>query len=395
MLTKKLLLKSKKDGDENPEEERDIDKLEFGDWVFSIDKHVVKQVGSTLLLSNDGGVTYIKSVDYGSRITKLRFIYVFENGNLMIGDHKLLWYSHDWVTFTQTEITDIDGNTFVPTLRTDNYTVWAHDGFYQYINGQNVLLWSNYNFQENPNGATTAMRYAYNWFTDDYGKTVKCVFQYNVSIPNGWTSPLRARHGHGIYQHPDRSYFIGTCGDEPTDTDSSWLRITPKPGGGFDFDVIGLGAVYKTNMIRFVGDSIYYSIDKTPGGVGVVKEAEMADVSKHRVLLSISNDTCGISMNNKGEIVTTHSKWVGTLPTNLIHYSNDFGLSWHALLIPPPLGSTNGNGVYARGCQPNILGKVLMGSSPNYASTFEINEFKPSIWIDNYIRDAGFPNAFK
>lgn len=390
MFKKKMMINS---DSYVPPYDPELDSLTFGDWIFSIGNTVVKEEGSVLHLSVDGGKNYIKSIDYSSVLSNLRVCYVFENQRLMIGDHRRMFYSSDWISINESQVYDINGDLFQPVLNFDNFSTWTFDAVRQKIAGQDVLMWNNYNNSENENGLVFC--YAYNWLTENYGETIKCVFQYHISIPQGQTEPLKARHGHGIFQHPTDGYFISTCGDEPTEVNSSWMKMEPDGNGGFINTVIGKGSVYKTNLIKYVGDSIYYSIDKGPGGVGRVKISEMSDVSKHEVLLSIPNDTCGISMNAKGEIVTTHSLFDGNLPSNVIFYSNDFGATWNPITIPYPEGSDGTNGVYLRASQPNSLGKVLMGSTANYNNGFQNNKIKPSMWIDNFIRANGFPNAFR
>lgn len=394
MHKKKLLTAIHKDvKPEIPE----IDSLIFGDWIFSMGNTVVKHVGSRLLFSDDAGATYINSLDI-SQVGALRVCYVFPNGNLMLGNHTQMFYSPDWINIYTSNVFDIDGTPFIPVLTTDNFTPWTFDGFPQtdpLDDSINVLMWNNYNYTENVNGSSTARRYTYDWYTEDFGQNIRCVFSGDVSIAENESTPLRKRHGHGVFQHPIKKYWISCSGDEPQETDSHWSKCVKNLNGNFTTTVIGKGYTFKTNLIRFMGDEIYYSIDNAPGGVGKVLEVDMGDANKHIVLLSIPNDTCGISMNNKGEIVTTHSLFVGTLPSNVIHYSNDFGSTWFPIELPYPEGSDGTNGVYLRGSQPNSRGKVLMGSVSNYGIGFFVNTIKPSIWIDNFIRAAGFPNAFK
>ncbi len=366
----------------------------FHRHIFSA-KHILITPLSmdTIALSTDGGNTYIKTFKFVTpAVSNIKFFHAFSDHSLLIGtSHKCYYVDAAWSRIAESAILGLDGKAHTPALPGDNF--FSLNGTVsQYIGDVEVLCWGCYN-NNSPNNKQGL--YVPTWFTKDKGKTVTLVYQNAVSIPANKTAPIHARHVHHVAQNPrDESFWIQT-GDENRALHSHWIK------GNYDiardkwtWNWIGSGDHYKTTMIQFKGDTMYFAVDLYPGGISKCLISEAHDPTKHVVVKRIENDISGFVMGERGDCAIQILKFFGPdTPGNTIHYSPDM-VKWYTILGDMPPGHTK-KSVYIHGYNPDNEGRVLMNILLDYSHPSSTASSAGAVWLNEIIANNGFPDAFK
>lgn len=339
----------------------------------------------------DCGDSFTQSLNI-SAIDKIRFLHVFENGNLLITSHTQAWYSDDWLTLKSCTVLGIDGLPFVPTLVYDNFTA-PYGARKQTRNGLEVLMWGNYNQTDNQPNVAVGLCKSYVWFTEDFGVTVKCIFQMPFSSTTN-AGVLNARHIHDVCMNPEDESFWITTGDEPTSRDSHWIKAAwNNTTSEWEFLRVGSGSAFKSGMINFYDGYIYHAHDVAGGGLKRVLVSEASDVSKHSQVYVTGNDLLGFFLGERGDMLLVVSKFFGPNPGREMYYTAD-RVNFNKVLAPLPSGYSD-NSIFFRVFPPNTKGKILSAIMYRYDTPYDTWNLLPSIWLDEVVKRAGFPDAFK
>lgn len=362
--------------------------IEFGNIIGSVGNELLKLEGETLHFSDDLGRSYTKQIDI-SGLDSIKYAHVFESGELLICDNQKAYYTHDWGELHESTVLDIDGNPYVPSS-VDNFSLYKKTSERQIVDGKEVLCWGNYSL---------ASDVQYNninaWYTADKGVTVKSCFKFMVSIPINETEPLKCRHLHNVdFNINDQTFWMQT-GDEPTNRDSHWVKgIYSVTSDTWSWELVGSGDNYKTSNILFYGDYMYYAWDIYCGGVARCRYDEASDPTKHELVFATPNDCIGIYMGERGDMVAFITRWGGNKKASTLYYSEDLN-TFHEIegVLPPELDYHQT--IYYKQWAINDEGKLLAGVFAPGVVELSDWDGTPSVWIDEIIKKAGFPDALK
>ncbi|WP_341323342.1 hypothetical protein NSQ62_07680 [Solibacillus sp. FSL H8-0523] len=356
--------------------------LDIRTVVYMKDNKMVSNHNNSLHLSEDGGLTFTKSMPIGAEVGTVKYLHIFSDGTLLFCSNSKGYYSTDFISYTESTILDIDGSPIVLT-GVDNLNVFNHDRKTQIVDGIEMLVWGNYT-----NIAYVPIRV---WYTVDKGRTIKIAYEFNVAGSNA------ATHVHNlIFNSADSSFWILT-GDyfppEPRPQSHFMQCFYDTVNDSWTFETIGSSLPHKAGQMVFYGEYAYWNWDTTDGGVIRCKYDEIGDITKYEQLFQTPNDCLDILMSDKGELIVTQSFYGGSDDSRYIWYSPD-RVTFHKILTNPDI-TWNANTCYFGLRGPNKDGRVLAGIANNLIHTTATWDLTPTIFLDEYVRKAGFPNAFK
>lgn len=371
---------------ENEIDSPNIEKIVFGD-VLDIKDHFAIAVSDSgiLMLSEDYGETYTKTIDVSS-VGMIKMVHPFTDGTVLFCSDDRAYTTKDFLTFSQSVTLDLNGTPFFPTSL-DNFSIQCKDSKNQIIDDLEVLVWGNYAHQgANAYGAIKL------WYTTDKGKTLRIAYKFADDVSD---QEIRALHIHGVIFYPvDQSFWILT-GDHTVDgrEESHFIKgFYNKETDTWSWNVIGSGNNFKAGNIVFYEGYAYWSWDTTPGGVVRCLYEDIADISKHELLLSTPNDCLDIVISTHGEIIATQTMWGNTDPPRNFYYSAD-RINFHRIEGLMPQGSvpmSMYNVIKINGAN-QVIGGVLNPVPGWQLTTWNL---KPSAYLDKMVRNAGFKNAF-
>ena len=360
--------------------------------IASIDNYLVDFQVDKLVLSRDAGRTYTDTLSIPEDLGIIKGVHVFDGGEILVMGHQKCYYSHDWENFTESSVLDIDGNVFTTALY-DNFTINRKNPHTQMINGKEIYCWINYSIHEDAQYKNINI-----WYTTDKGKTIKSCYSFrdvrdDVDNPN-----LFARHGHNVSFNPNDNTFWAMTGDFTTNgvMESHVLKGQyDSVNDSWSWELVGSGDNYKWTMIEFRGDYVYYTLDHSWGGVMRCLLSDIGDTSKHVKIIKTPNDTIGLYMSDKGDMLVTQSVYGGTTKPRIFYYSEDWGETFHTIEGDVPVNYDYQDACYYGFWAPNSDGKILSGVWSLSHESLDQWDRVPSVFIDDSIRRAGFPNAFK
>lgn len=338
-----------------------------------------------LFLTNNG--TVVKKLAVNLPIIK--FAYLFGNDYVMFASHTKMYYSHDWITFSESTVLDINGSTFVPKTY-DNFTNYRTDKNRHIVDGHEIYCWGNYSV------ASTTQYIGINiWYTADYGVTIKSAYKFRDTRLDVSNPILFARHFHAVNFDPATGKFLFQTGDHTVDDVPESHVIEGVYNYSLDqwtFTLIGSGDNYKWLTAAYIGEYIYFAHDISPGGLKRVKKTEVADYTKFQLVFATPNDCMGfINKGNEGIVLIT--KFGGTYDTRKFWYTPDL-INFNEITGTPPVGYSSNVTVYngyrgiANGkCTVNCMDYSLLPDVTNW-------DLLPSLDLIQFIRAQGFPNAF-
>lgn len=365
------------------EKKNEINEIKTLDYILSKDNFVVKREGNNLFLSTDGGLMFTKELDI-SEIGAVTLFYLFENGEILIANERKIFYSHDWKTITESSVFGLDGEPFISTH--DNTFSNPTKGKERHYSGSTEMyVWGNYS---NLSGVqrTSNIRL---WYTTDKGITVKCFYEFGRELLDG-SALAETRHVHHVDYNPaDDSFWVqtGDHGLEPKLIKANYELASDD----WTFELIGEGQEFKFTNMEFLDEWIYISWDVSPGGVKKVKYADIRDVSEHELLFKTTKDCIFLVMNGHDEMLSFITNYGGTGLPRFIFYSNDGGATVTKIEVPiPEQIDTPDAFLYP----PQALDSYNRILSPYRTEASDMSA-RPSVWVHEIVRQAGFPNAFK
>lgn len=360
--------------------------IEYPDTLIgSIDNMLLSHSGDMLLLSKNGG----KSYDYAISTEGLgiiKYLHIFRDGSLMFCTDQKCYYTHDWLDYHESTVLDINGDPFVPS-KYDNFTLMKKNKERQIVNGKEMLVWGNYS-----NSNDTQYENINVWYTLDKGKTIKSCYKF------GEGGRLSCRHVHNVDFNPaDQTFYVLTGDEYARDEEQSHVikGIYDMDNDSWEWELIGSGNDFKWSNIQFCGSYVYYSWDRPKGGVRRVLYSQLPDVSKHEQIISSANDCIGIYIGKNGDMIAFQSVYGGGMQPRNFYYSPD-RVNFHRIEGEIPSGYDHlDDAMYYAFWGPNDDGKILAGIRS--ASLMPLHEWdrKPSVFVDDFIRRNGFPDAFK
>ena len=350
--------------------------------IASIDNYLVDYHDDTLFLSRDGGKTYADSL-YVPQLGNIKYIHLFKGGELLICDHKKAYYSYDWKTISESTVLDVNGNVYIPS-EFDNFTSNKKNTNRQIIAGQEILCWGNYSIAD-------TMPPINAWYTTDKGKTIKSCYQFNVA------GSLSCRHIHNVNFNPqDKSFWLQT-GDEPSG--STTMSHVLKGyydiySDSWEWNVVGSGLDFKWSTVEFFDDKVYFAHDISKGGIKTCLYTDVADSSKHVKIMETNNDTVGMYIGKSGDMIVIQSVYGGSMSPRNFYYSED-RITFHTIEGSVPSEVDYTDAMYYGYWAPNSNGKILTGVWSMTKEPLDEWNRTPSVFLDDFIRSNGFPNAFK
>lgn len=350
--------------------------------IASVNNMLVNYVGHSLFLSEDGGASYLKRLDI-PQVSIIKFVHLFQDGKIMFADHQKVYYSHDWKTYAESVVTDSDGTPFVPSTY-DNFSCYKNGSVPKIVSGTELAVWGNYS-------TVAGMEYTNRvrtWYTADKGITVKCAYRFNMA------GTAVTRHIHNVDFNPTDSTFWLQTGDLAAE--SHWIKGTyTLATDTWTWVIFASGLSFKSTNMVFKGTDVYWSWDKTPGGVVKAPYATLADTLTHTLLYTTNKDCNFIIVGPSGDILAFQTNWGGTDSPRVMYYAPD-GITFNRIVgAMPPSFYNNGGAQYQAPWPINAKGKILAGIQDITALPIRDWDRKPSIFIDDIIREYGFPNAFR
>ncbi len=373
-----------------------FNRFEFKDWervthpnnlIASVDNMLVSYDGKSLYLSTDGGLSYQRSFSIPN-VEIIKYIHLFSDGKVLFADHQKVYYSHDWKTYHEAVVYDYDGLLLNPD-EYDNFSCYKNGTVKKIINGVELAVWGNYSTKSDVQFSDRIKV----WYTSDYGVTVKCCYVFNTP------DTLPARHIHAIDFNPfDNTFWLQT-GDEPVGgiDMSHWVKgIYDLGADEWSWEQFASGLNFKTtNMIFHENGYVYWSWDKTPGGAVRAPIATMKDVSTHELLFETNKDCHFLIIGPRGDIAIFQTAWGGSELPRTFYYAPD-GENFVRILGEMPFRFNDVNDSQYQTYWPiNSNGKILAGIQSLSQQNIRDWDRKPSIFIDDIIRENGFPNAFR
>lgn len=351
--------------------------------VLCRENFTIKYENGTISLSRDGGETYQDEIFIFYK--ELKHVHVFQNGSLFFADHTNCYYSHDWETFHVSTVLDIDGNLFTPYEYHNFSANMGGDTYRHIIEGQEILVWGNYDYQYD-----TQYNNVNVWYTVDKGETVKSAYKFRSTEEDDGSGNLYTRHVHNVNFNPyDQTFWLQT-GDflnNGVDQRHVLKGTYHLQNDKWNWNLVGTGYEFKWCNALFIGDDIYFSWDVSTGGVVKVPYYQAGDINKHNLIFATPNDCLTVIKSHENEIIVIQAPYGGDDDSRNLFYSPDRE-NWHKIENSIPEGYSMI--AFLADMLPDNWGRVR--ATPQNMSPHKV---LPAIFLDDIVREAGFPDAFK
>lgn len=352
--------------------------------VCTYKKMYVAKNGDRLLFSNDSMQTWSKTLDV-TGVGLIKTYHLFDNGCIAFFTHTKAYYSEDWETLNEASVLESNGSAYSPSTY-DNFTTSREFPERLYVNGQDIHVFGNYGITDENNTRRIL------WASVDNGHTYRVIYEFNVS------GSYTIRHIHNVMYNPNFNKFICATGDSASQ--SHVIEFSYNNGSFSGFTSLGDGLDYKWAGIVWWGEYVYYCHDITPGKVMKCKYSEISDYSKHEIVLdNIPNDCIGLFIGERGDMLITqsiyrsgdtNSPFNASIDALNLYYSTD---RVHFDLIRS-INPSDGVGTFYGFFGTNKDGRILSGF---WKSSINLNNWDktPSVDLAVFVKNAGYPNAFK
>ena len=333
-------------------------------------------------LSTDCGKTWNTGVDV-SGISGIQRAYLFANGNLAFYTDTKAYYIDDWKSYNEADCYEQNGSQFVPSPSTNFFNYWIHKER-KFVNGRDMYVFGTYKLVP---GERVLI-----WYTLDYGKTYKVAYEFNIE------GSYSIRHVHEVLYYEPEDKFIVTTGDSNATECMVFLFEYDVENDTWTHTLVGGPARnYKWANMAIWNDEIYYCNDNTPGSVWKFKFEDIGDLSKHTCVLENTYcDPFSVNFGNMGDMLVTQSHVRNTagidvpIPfdphcaTRVMYYSSD---RKHFSEVIIPIQMIKGETYLSNFLPVTSDGHLICGI---FAGTSKL----PSVYVDEFIRIAGFKQAF-
>ncbi|MDY0170168.1 MAG: fibronectin type III domain-containing protein [Thermoguttaceae bacterium] len=371
--------------------------ISIDDVILVSGNRVVRLRGTVFEMSEDYGITYTKSFDWGQ--SDLRVQHLFSDGSYLFGNHKELYYTHDWKTFHRTAVLDMGGKPLESDVAFDRFSsnIYNKNRDVRVVGGKEVEVhvWGNYSIRSGVADTTNIVL----WYTTDRGATVRMAYRYNDA------GTLRARHVHAVDFSPtgDRKWYAQTgdfanqchvleCTYDEVKDEWSFVVAGSTPHAHGDYKWVQMAWRMEDGQWY-----VYYGWDRYPGGVRkFAYPDDIGDPDKHTLVLSTPRDCCLCHMYpHTGEMVTIIVPWGGdaSATCNDFWYTKD-GETWHLIRgeFPAEYAARTSFPTWVTEVSP--LGISPFRINPISATGEPANRGALTLSFDSRVRGQGFPEAF-
>lgn len=209
--------------------------------------YVLKLEDNTLKLSKDCGSTWIEKENTFGTIAHAHF---FGNGTLLLCTWEKAYWTSDFVTFTETNTYDENGDAWVCEENGYHFFWQQKTDNVEVIDGVEMHYWGDYRLSGN-------VRL---WYTTDNGHTLKCAFNFGTSEIDG--SVVSARHPHQFIYNKYDGYFYVTTGDHNGATEIHLMRGRySSQNDSWNWEMVGSGDDFKFGQLLFDENFMYAITD--------------------------------------------------------------------------------------------------------------------------------------
>ncbi len=362
-----------------------------------------------LLMSLDYGHTYTHSIDLSdvaSDYRDIKTLWIFEDHSLFFADLTRCFYSHDWETYHESRVYDIDGNPFKPNPRDHNFSRLSYHSNRPIIGDRELYVWGNYST------GSSAYDNINIWMTSDKGVTVRSTYKFRDERMDVDNPILFTRHMHRVDFCPLDNTLWAQTGDHSRQGvhEQHWLL------GHYDHltdtltwehlrsgEHAASGNRFKSLNIERHNGYMHWSCDtgnyqggafRVPYVPGPGNIEQIVNLAKHEHLKATQNDAAGHYVNDNGEMVVFQLRWGGSGHPHIFHYSPDNGQTWYD--IEGPIISHTGS-----------LENYWFGSRFGFIEGIDRLLARPRSLVDRritvmdtidlarYVRNIGFFTAFR
>lgn len=360
----------------------------LNDYIFSLENMLVQKKFKKIRLSRDAGKSWGNWLSIDD-VGFIRFIHVFKNASVLICNDTQAFYSTDWKSIKKSNVYDVDGQLYRNDAPFHNFSAYTHDGIRQIIDGKEIICWGTYSNEAHNDGFTPRI-----WYSSDMGKTIKCAFRFGKSIAQNTSEAYHVRHVHCVnFNAMDKSFWAQT-GDAPNE--SMWLKGTyDHLTDSITWNLIGQGRNYLTASLYFDKEYVYAAWEVSNGGIFRVRYEDILNEKKREMVFSTTPDLANVLIvGRKGDMLLLTTNAGHPYQLKYIYYSPD-GKSFYPINVYFPKAlNPDYPSIYYGTFGVNSSGKVLAGIRNQ---SLKLSEWcgLPCIWLDDLVREAGFPNAFR
>ena len=209
--------------------------------------YILKLENGTLKLSKDSGKTWADKANTFGTIAHAHF---FGDGTLLLCTWEKAYWTTDFVTFTETDIYDEDGDPW--TCESGGYHFFWQQKLdsVEIIDGVEMHYWGDYRLTGN-----TRL-----WYTTDNGRTLKCCFNFGTSRIDG--NIISCRHPHQFIYNKYDGYFYVTTGDHNGAAEIHLMRGKyTRQTDSWAWEMIGSGSDFKFGQLLFDENFMYAVTD--------------------------------------------------------------------------------------------------------------------------------------
>lgn len=362
--------------------------------VASYKKMLVINENGVLKISKNCGISFSKGIDVTS-VGLIKSYHLYANGCLGFFTHTKAYYTEDFTTFSEATCYEADGTTIYTPATYENFYVLFDNEERKFIGNQDMYVFGNYIV----NGAnTTPPTRVLIWYSIDNGHSYKIAYEFNKD------DTIAARHVHNIVYYESDDTFICCTGD--TNETQCWVLACKYDTSNDTWTITALNQtssrVYKWADVAIWGNELYFSYDNTPGKVMKCKYSEIGDSSKFEdVLTDTEADAIAVKIGKNGDMVVSlsHSRSTAgsnpNLPTpaeiacKTIYYSSD-RKTFNKIILDSQIADSY---TVPSGFIPITEDGHIICGVHGAGGTIDYGKL-PSIYLDDYIRLAGFNDAF-
>lgn len=353
--------------------------------VAAYKNYVAIYESQKIRFSNDCGHTFTDGVSVSEVTLPIKSYHFFDNGCIALFTQKKAYYiESDWSELHEASCYEADGTTSYVPADVENWYTFSDYNERKIVNGQDWYVFGNYVV----NGGNDTRKLI--WASVDNGHTYKIICEFGSGFE------YTVRHVHCVvYYEPEDKYIVAT-GDSASE---SYVFTLEYNNGWILQRVAGPSLQYKWASIDFFADELYYSYDNTPGQIRKCTYENIANLDSHEVVLdNTPNDAISIKFGQRGDAIVLLSWWRsnGTLdgapPQNvcsrMVYYSPN-RKDFYPVYLPPIV--KNGYTTFSA-CKPVTAdGHLICGAHKSGTTQWNL---LPSVYIDECVRKAGFPQAF-
>ena len=337
-------------------------------------------------VSEDYGNSFTNGMDV-SGIGAIKSAHFYSDGTLALFTATKAYYTTDYTSTTEAAVYNSDGTTYTPG-DAYNFDILEDSAPRKYINGVDMFVFGNYVIPLITSNTRVVI-----WYSIDRGRSYKIAYEFNLE------NTFPARHTHQVYYYEPEDTFLALMGDQQEQARVLGMTYDSANDSWSVESLTGSGSRNNKWGYMDVWDGyIYYAHDVVPGAVKRCKFADIGDLSKHETVLGeLPNDCVYVAFGPAGDMLVVLSTSISTgsgdreatlsaeLAARKMYYSSD-RRSFVEIRIPPiVLNSAK---------MPCWFLPIYNGHLIAQTYWEDYSSKEPTIWLDEIVRNNGYPNAF-